>query len=328
MILGIETSCDDTSAAIVDGREIKANIIASQTELHQKFGGIVPEIASRRHLELMLPVLAEAFSQAQVAPEKLRGIAVTQGPGLVGSLLVGVSTAKALALTYGLPFIGVHHTEGHLFANLLSDPQLEPPFLCLTVSGGHTDLLLFEGPGRYRSLGRTRDDAAGEAFDKVARALGLGYPGGPAIQEAARGGDREAFQLPRGLAQEETWDFSFSGLKTATIQTLQKTDRPSDLAASFQWAVVDVLVERSIAAAASLGITQLALSGGVAANALLRSELAARGARRGLYVSLPPPALCTDNAAMIAAAGAWRLEAGQRSGWDLNAIPNLPLPAA
>jgi len=328
LILGIETSCDDTSAAVVCGREVKANIIASQTELHERFGGVVPEIASRRHLELMLPVLEEAFAQAKVTPEELTGIAVTQGPGLVGSLLVGISAAKSLALAYQLPLVGVHHTEGHLFANLLSDPKLEPPFLCLTVSGGHTDLILFQAPGRYQLLRRTRDDAAGEAFDKVARAMDLGYPGGPAIEKMAKRGDREAFPLPRGLSQEETWDFSFSGLKTATIQTLRKTDRIADLAASFQWAVVDVLVERTLSAAEGLKIGQVALSGGVAANSLLRSELARRGEEKGIYVSLPKLDLCTDNAAMIAAAGAWRLEKGERSGWDLNAVPNLPLPTA
>ncbi len=325
-ILGIETSCDDTAAAVLADGKILANIIASQTELHQKYGGVVPEIASRRHLELMIPVLEEAFATAQITPGELDGIAVTQGPGLVGSLLVGVSTAKALALTYKLPLVGIHHTEGHLFANLLVDPQLEPPFLCLTVSGGHTDLLLFKEPGQYQVLGRTRDDAAGEAFDKVARAMGLGYPGGPAIQKAAIGGDREAFALPRGLAHEETFDFSFSGLKTATATILQKTEEISDLAASFQWAVVEVLVERTIAAAKAHKIQSIALSGGVAANTLLREELAGRGREEGLYVSLPPVELCTDNAAMIAAVGSFRLERGERHSWDLNAVPNLPLP--
>lgn len=325
-ILGIETSCDDTAAAVLADGKILANIIASQTELHQKYGGVVPEIASRRHLELMIPVLEEAFATAQITPGELDGIAVTQGPGLVGSLLVGVSTAKALALTYNLPLVGIHHTEGHLFANLLVDPQLEPPFLCLTVSGGHTDLLLFKEPGQYQVLGRTRDDAAGEAFDKVARAMGLGYPGGPAIQKAAIGGDREAFALPRGLAHEETFDFSFSGLKTATATILQKTEEISDLAASFQWAVVEVLVERTIAAAKAHKIQSIALSGGVAANTLLREELEKRGREEGLYVSLPPVELCTDNAAMIAAVGSFRLERGERHSWDLNAVPNLPLP--
>lgn len=325
-ILGIETSCDDTAAAVLADGKILANIIASQTELHQKYGGVVPEIASRRHLELMIPVLEEAFATAQITPGELDGIAVTQGPGLVGSLLVGVSTAKALALTYKLPLVGIHHTEGHLFANLLVDPQLEPPFLCLTVSGGHTDLLLFKEPGQYQVLGRTRDDAAGEAFDKVARAMGLGYPGGPAIQKAAIGGDREAFALPRGLAHEETFDFSFSGLKTATATILQKTEEISDLAASFQWAVVEVLVERTIAAAKAHKIQSIALSGGVAANTLLREELEKRGREEGLYVSLPPVELCTDNAAMIAAVGSFRLERGERHSWDLNAVPNLPLP--
>lgn len=325
-ILGIETSCDDTAAAVLADGKILANIIASQTELHQKYGGVVPEIASRRHLELMIPVLEEAFATAQITPGELDGIAVTQGPGLVGSLLVGVSTAKALALTYNLPLVGIHHTEGHLFANLLVDPQLEPPFLCLTVSGGHTDLLLFKEPGQYQVLGRTRDDAAGEAFDKVARAMGLGYPGGPAIQKAAIGGDREAFALPRGLAHEETFDFSFSGLKTATANILEKTEEISDLAASFQWAVVEVLVERTIAAAKAHKIQSIALSGGVAANTLLREELAGRGREEGLYVSLPPVELCTDNAAMIAAVGSFRLERGERHSWDLNAVPNLPLP--
>lgn len=328
MILGIETSCDDTTAAILDGNQILANVISSQIKIHEVYGGVVPEIASRKHLELMLLVLEEAFAQAKISPEELRGIAVTQGPGLVGSLLVGVSAAKALALSYQLPLVGVHHTEGHLFANLLADPKLEPPFLCLTVSGGHTDLLLFEEPGSYRSIGSTRDDAAGEAFDKVARAMGLGYPGGPAIERAAKGGDREAFPLPRGLQGEETWDFSFSGLKTATVNLLAQTEQIRDLAASFQWAVVDVLVERTALAAESLGISKIALSGGVAANTLLREELAARCGARGFYLSVPPLELCTDNAAMIAAAGTFHLERGERAGWDLNAIPNLPLPVS
>lgn len=337
LVLGVETSCDESAAAVVaGGRELKSNVIASQVATHRKFGGVVPEVASRQHLATIIGVVDAALTEAGVGLGDLAGIAVTYGPGLVGSLLVGVSTAKALALARGLPLVGVNHVEAHIYANFLHEPALEPPLVCLTVSGGHTALFHLPEYGRYVLLGRTRDDAAGEALDKVARVLGLGYPGGPALERLAEGSDREAVSLPRGLSGEETLDFSFSGLKTAALSYLNSVRqregavRPAmarDLAASLQWAVVDVLAGRAVEAARRAGVRTLIVSGGVAANGALRAELRRRGAEAGLAVHFPPPILCTDNAAMVACAGYYRLRRGERAGLDLNAVPNLPLAA-
>ncbi|MGE5554031.1 MAG: tRNA (adenosine(37)-N6)-threonylcarbamoyltransferase complex transferase subunit TsaD [Betaproteobacteria bacterium] len=337
LVLGIETSCDESAAAVVaGGRTLLSNAIASQVAVHRKFGGVVPEVASRKHLETILGVVDSALAEAGVGLGELDGVAVTYGPGLVGSLLVGVSTAKALALAKGLPLVGVNHVEAHIYANFLSDPDLEPPLICLTVSGGHTALFHLPQYGRYLLLGRTRDDAAGEALDKVARVLGLGYPGGPALERLAEGGDPAAVPLPRGLAGEETLDFSFSGLKTAALGYLNAVRQREggvppevarDLAASLQWAVVDILAGRAVAAAERVGVRTLIVSGGVAANRSLRAELRRRGEAAGLSVRFPPPSLCTDNAAMVACAGYYRLRRGERAGLDLNAVPNLPLGA-
>jgi N6-L-threonylcarbamoyladenine synthase len=348
-LLGIETSCDETAAAVVDdGRALRSNIIASQIKVHAAFGGIVPEVAARQHLILLGPVVERALAEAAATWESIDAIAVTRGPGLAGSLLVGLNFAKAVALARGLPLVGVNHMEGHLYANWLL-PDVEPmfPLLCLLVSGAHTDLVLMRDHGAYRLLGRTRDDAAGEAFDKVARLLGLGYPGGPAIQRAAEGGDPAAFAFPRAMLHTG-YDFSFSGLKTAVLRAVERlsgvpvaagrqselspaeaarqglaTNLPiADLAASFQQAVVDVLVEKTCRAAARFRVRQVAVGGGVAANALLRAELPRR---LGAPVLFPPLALCTDNAAMIAACGYYRYARGQRDGWDLDAVPSLRL---
>ena len=372
VILGIETSCDETAAAVVtDGRVILSNVVASQVELHRRYGGVYPELASRQHVLDIVPVIQEALMRAALEWSALDAIAVTHGPGLVGSLLVGVNAAKAIAWAKGLPLIGVNHLEAHLYANWLIPPPKDSgtppmpapvprfPLICLIVSGGHSDLVLMTAPQRYRILGRTLDDAAGEAFDKVARLLGLGYPGGPAIQAAAqgrsgpngggrpeRGGDPHCFDLPRALWQSG-YDFSFSGLKTAVLHIAQdyagvigqpsqlkarataahqppaKRQLPvADLAASFQAAVVDVLVEKTQRAAGEFQAKEVLLAGGVASNALLRQEMMAR---LRVPVRCPPPALCTDNAAMVAAAGHFQYEAGERSSWDLDVRPGLRL---
>ncbi|MBO8126286.1 MAG: tRNA (adenosine(37)-N6)-threonylcarbamoyltransferase complex transferase subunit TsaD [Firmicutes bacterium] len=335
LVLGIESSCDETAAAVVkNGREVLSNVISSQVQIHQKYGGVVPEVASRNHLERVLPVVDEAVRTAGVSLREVAGVAVTYGPGLVGSLLVGVSVAKALAFALKVPLIGINHIEGHIYANFLAFPELVPPFLCLTVSGGHTALLVIHEPGRYEVLGNTRDDAAGEAFDKVARVLGLGYPGGPEIEKAARRGDPEAFSFPRALQGEDTLDFSFSGLKTAVLNHLnqrrQKTgaaslsqDEVADIAASFQAAIIDSLVEKTVLAMERTGIKQIALSGGVSANMALRERLEAVAKERGAQFFAPPLKYTTDNAAMIASAGYYRLMAGERSEMSLNAIPDL-----
>jgi N6-L-threonylcarbamoyladenine synthase len=335
LVLGIETSCDETAASVVrEGREIQSNIIASQVDLHRLYGGVVPEIASRKHIELIMPVIDLALKEANVRPEELDAIAVTYGPGLVGALLVGLSAAKAMALALGCPLIGINHIEGHIYANVLQYPEVEPPLVCLTVSGGHTDLLYIDEYGHYEILGRTRDDAAGEAFDKIARVMGLDYPGGPEIAKLARDGDPQAIDFPRGLMQADTYDFSFSGLKTAAINYIhtirQRGDElpVEDIAASLQASIVDVLVSKTVAAAREYQVRTVLLSGGVAANESLRRQLRQVAGLHGLKVYYPTQVLCTDNAAMIACAGYYRYRRGERSPWDLNAVPNLRLGEA
>ena len=341
-ILGVETSCDETSAAVVqDGDRVLSDIIASQVELHARYGGVVPEVASRQHLLQIIPIIRRAMEQARVGWADIDAVAVTAGPGLAGSLLVGVNAAKAIALARGLPLVGVNHLEGHIYANWLASEGAAPakpqfPLLCLIVSGGHTDLVLMRGHGDYRVLGRTRDDAAGEAFDKVARVLGLGYPGGPAVQRIA---EEAAHPVPMPRAWlKGTDDFSFSGLKTAVLHLAQerglyppsdpdggsqaRREAVADIAAGFQEAVVEVLVEKTVAAAAQHQVGQVLLAGGVAANRPLRERMAQRSP---VPLSIPPPILCTDNAAMIAACGFFHLQRGQRSSFDLDVASNLAL---
>lgn len=327
-ILGLETSCDETAAAVVtEGKRILSNMVASQVEIHARYGGVFPEIASRQHIRDILPVIEEALSQATMELGQLDGIAVTIGPGLAGSLVVGVNAAKGLALALNLPLIGINHLEAHIYTIWTQGPEIEFPLLCLIASGGHTNLVVMRDHGEYEALGQTLDDAAGEAFDKVARLLGLGYPGGPAIQEVAEEGDPKAFDLPRAWLPG-TYNFSFSGLKTAVLYLVQRLEKEgkelplADLAASFQAAVVDVLVEKTRLAAQEHNVKQVLLVGGVAANTLLRQEMRKRVEFPVLY---PPPELCTDNAVGVAAAGWFRLEAGERSGWDLDVIPGLKL---
>ena len=327
-ILGIETSCDETAAAVVaDGRDVLSSVVSSQIDLHARFGGVVPEIASRAHVDLIVPVVAEAMLHAGVeGPSDVAAVACTVGPGLIGSLLVGVSHAKALALVWGVPFVGVNHLEGHLYASFLEEPDLELPAVVLLVSGGHTLLILMEAPGRYRLLGGTIDDAAGEAFDKVARFLGLGYPGGPAIDRLSMEGDPHAVAFPRGL-KGEGFDFSFSGLKTSVITYVRKHPEleVADVAASFQEAVVDVLVTKARAAAKETGAKAICLAGGVAANSSLRERTLDACIADGLHAYLPSRAMCTDNAAMIAAAGWHRLQSDGPTALDAGADPNLRL---
>jgi len=327
-ILGLETSCDETAAAVVsEGRRILSNVVASQVEIHARYGGVFPELASRQHIRDILPVIEEALSQAKMELGQLDGLAVTIGPGLAGSLVVGVNAAKGLALALNLPLIGINHLEAHIYTIWTQGAEVEFPLLCLIASGGHTNLVLMSGHGEYETLGQTLDDAAGEAFDKVARLLGLGYPGGPAIQEKAKEGDPEAFDLPRAWLPG-TYDFSFSGLKTAVLYLVRRLEEEekglplADLAASFQAAVVDVLVEKTRLAAQEHGVKQVLLVGGVAANTLLRQEMRERVEVSVLY---PPPELCTDNAVGVAAAGWFRLQRGERSGWDLDVVPGLRL---
>ena len=322
-ILAIETSCDETAAAVVeDGRRLLSNQIASQVEIHARYGGVVPEVASRQHLLSIIPILKQAMAEAGVSWQELAGIAVTVGPGLAGSLLVGVNAAKAAALAHNLPLIGVNHLEGHLYANWLGDESIEFPLICLIVSGGHSDLVLVRGHGDYVVLGRTRDDAAGEAFDKAARILGLGYPGGPAIEQAARSGTA-SIPLPRAWLKGSS-DFSFSGVKTALLRLVEagKISSAADAAASFQEAVVDVLVTKTVAVAKERRAKQVLLAGGVAANARLRQLLTESSP---LPVLVPPPILCTDNAAMIATCGYYRLQAGKTNSLDLDVTPGLKL---
>lgn len=326
-ILGIETSCDETAAAVVAGaRTVMSSVVSSQIDLHARYGGVVPEIASRAHLELMMPVVAEALLEARVDPGDLGAVGATYGPGLIGSLLIGVSAAKALALAWDLPFVAVNHLEAHLYATLLEEPDLEFPLVVLLVSGGHTMLVRMDGPGHYQILGATLDDAAGEAFDKVARFLGLGYPGGPAIDALAMTGNSEAIRFPRAML-EDGYDFSFSGLKTAVINWVRKHPDvdTADVAASFQQAVVDVLVAKSARAAAEVGAKGLCLGGGVAANSQLREAFLDACVAAGIRGFLPSRAMCTDNAAMVAAAAHHRLRLDGPSPLDVGAVPGLGL---
>jgi len=335
-VLGIETSCDDTAAATLRGREILANVVSSQDHVHSRYGGVVPELASRHHMENVLPIVDQALSQARVRLEQLDGIAVTCGPGLVGSLLVGVSVAKALAMARQVPLVGVNHLEGHLLAVLL-EQEVAFPFLCLLVSGGHTSLYLARDWGNYQRLGATRDDAAGEAFDKGAKMFGLGYPGGRVIDQLARQGDPQTIRFPRAhlkpaLGKGEgagTYDFSFSGLKTALRQFLVTSGRSvyqaADIVASYQEAIVDMLVTTVLRAASDHKTERIVISGGVSANSRLRQRMREEGEQNGLRIFLPSLKLCTDNAAMIAFAGQWRLARGQRADLQLNASATLPL---
>lgn len=327
-VLGVETSCDETAAAVVaDGQQVLSSVVSSQVDLHAAFGGVVPELASRAHVELLTPVIAQAMLEAGVEGKDLGAVAATVGPGLVGSLLVGLSAAKALSLVWGVPFVGVNHLEGHIYASFLEEPDLEPPLVVLLVSGGHTMLIAMEGRGRYRQLGATLDDAAGEAYDKVARFLGLGYPGGPAIDRLAMEGDAGAIDFPRGLLREG-YDFSFSGIKTSVVTYVRKHPDAStaDVAASFQEAVVDVLVTKAQRAAAEIGATGIVLGGGVAANSRLRERVLDACIADGLRAFLPSRAMCTDNAAMIAAAGWWRLRSDGPTPLGAGADPSLGLP--
>lgn len=340
LILGIETSCDETAAAVLeDGRLIRSNVITSQVAIHAPYGGIVPELASRRQVEAICPVVQEALAQAGVGLQDLSAIAVTAGPGLVGSLLVGVSVAKAFAYALQLPLAAVNHLEGHIHAVFLEHPGLEPPFVALVASGGHTHLYAVEDFLHYRLLGRTRDDAAGEAFDKVAKLLGLGYPGGPIIEKVAQGGDPKAVHFPRAFLGEGSFDFSFSGLKTAVRSYVRGlgvnllNPKPytltstllADICASFQQAVVEVLAKTAVRAAGRIGAKRIVLAGGVACNQALRHHLEEQAAEEGIDVFYPSPFLCTDNAAMIAAAGWRRILSGERASLDLNASADLPL---
>lgn len=331
-ILAIETSCDETAAAVVrNGREVLSNIISSQIDLHTLYGGVVPEIASRKHIEKINQVAGEALREADRKLSDMDAIAVTYGPGLVGALLVGVSAAKAISFASGIPLIGVHHIEGHISANYIENKELEPPFVCLVVSGGHSHLVVVRDYGEYEILGRTRDDAAGEAFDKVARAIGLGYPGGPKIDKVSKEGNPEAISFPRAKVGDSDYDFSFSGLKSAVLNYLNSCEMKgiaicqADVAASFQKAVVDVLVEHSMHAVAESGMKKFAIAGGVASNSALRSALEKECQKQGVTFYHPSPILCTDNAAMIGAAAYYEYQKGVRHGYDLNAVPNLKL---
>jgi len=332
LILAIESSCDETAAAVVrNGREVLSNVISSQIELHKLFGGVVPEIASRKHIEKINEVIEEALQQAQVTLDDLDAVGVTYGPGLVGALLVGVAEAKAISYAKKLPLVGVHHIEGHISANYIENKDLEPPFLCMVVSGGHTHLVLVKDYGVYEIIGCTRDDAAGEAFDKVARAIGLGYPGGPKIDKLAKEGNPKAIAFPKAHVHDAPMDFSFSGIKSAVLNYINgcrmkgEPVNEADIAASFQNAVVEVLVEKTLLAAKTLGMKKVCLAGGVASNSALRSAMKAGCEAAGLAFYYPSPVLCTDNAAMIGAAAYYEYLAGTRHGLDLNAVPNLKI---
>jgi len=323
-ILGIETSCDETAAAIVvDGCRVLSNVISSQIDIHSRYGGIVPEVASRQHLLAIIPVIQKALTQADIELKDIDAVAVTHGPGLAGSLIVGVNIAKTIALSCRVKLIGINHLEGHIYANWLEGVEPEFPIICLIVSGGHTDIVLMRSHGLYEPIGRTRDDAAGEAFDKVARILNLGYPGGPAIEKSATEGDSSTYRLPRAWLKN-TDDFSFSGLKTSALRLSESLDNSAsaDVAASFQEAVADVLVSKTIAAASRLGASNILLCGGVAANRMLRNMMLERSP---IPVNTPSPILCTDNAAMIASCAYYRIQKGDSSALDLDVLPNIRL---
>ena len=332
LILAIESSCDETAASVVkNGRCVLSNIISSQIAIHTLYGGVVPEIASRKHIEKINQVVEAALKEADVTLDDIDAIGVTYGPGLVGALLVGVAEAKAIAYAKKKPLVGVHHIEGHVSANYIEHPDLEPPFLCEIISGGHTHLVIVKDYGSFEILGRTRDDAAGEAFDKVARAIGLGYPGGPKIDKLAKEGNPHAIDFPRAHMEDAPYDFSFSGVKSAVLNHLNKcrmTGEPvveADIAASFQQAVVDVLVDNAIRAAKDYHMDRLAIAGGVASNGALRAAMEAECEKEGIRFYRPSPIFCTDNAAMIGVAAYYEYRKGTRHGWDLNAVPNLKL---
>jgi len=329
LILGIETSCDETAAAIVDGAIVRSNVIASQIDIHAKFGGIVPEVASRKHVEAIGYTIKQAVESSGTTLSEVEAIAVTSDYGLVGSLMVGVAAGKSLAYALNVPLVGIHHIEGHIFANILSNPTMPVPHICLTVSGGHTMLIYVRELCQYETIGNTLDDAAGEAFDKIAKFLGLGFPGGPVIDSLSAKGDRTAFDLPRPMQRSRSLDFSFSGLKTAVVNRFKTDDRSAlplaDIAASFQEAVVDVLVNKTVRAAEQKAVQTISVTGGVSSNNRLRESFRQVCHKKGMEVFFPGQEFCTDNAAMVAAAGAVRLERGDRSGLDLNAVPNAPL---
>ncbi len=332
LILAIESSCDETAASVVkNGRCVLSNIISSQIAIHTLYGGVVPEIASRKHIEKINQVVEAALKEADVTLDDIDAIGVTYGPGLVGALLVGVAEAKAIAYAKKKPLVGVHHIEGHVSANYIEHPDLEPPFLCEIISGGHTHLVIVKDYGSFEILGRTRDDAAGEAFDKVARAIGLGYPGGPKIDKLAKEGNPHAIDFPRAHMEDAPYDFSFSGVKSAVLNHLNKcrmTGEPiveADIAASFQQAVVDVLVDNAIRAAKDYHMDRLAIAGGVASNGALRAAMEAACEKEGIRFYRPSPIFCTDNAAMIGVVAYYEYQKGTRHGWDLNAVPNLKL---
>ena len=331
-ILAIESSCDETAAAVVvNGREERSNVISSQIALHTLYGGVVPEIASRKHIEKINQVITQALEDADTTLEEIDAIGVTYGPGLVGALLVGVAEAKAIAYAAKKPLVGVHHIEGHICANYIENKELEPSFLCLVASGGHTHLVKVADYGKYEIIGRTRDDAAGEAFDKVARAIGLGYPGGPKIEKKAKEGNDKAIVFPKAKVAENPYDFSFSGLKSAVLNYIngckmkQQEINEADIAASFQKAVIDVLVEHAVHAAKEYRIDKFAIAGGVASNQTLREAMEKACKERGIQFYHPSPIFCTDNAAMIGSAAYYEYLQGRRDGWDLNAVPNLKL---
>ncbi len=332
LILAIESSCDETAAAVVkNGREVLSNVISSQIELHKLYGGVVPEIASRKHIEKINQVIEEALEDASVTLDDIDAIGVTYGPGLVGALLVGVAEAKAIAYAKKLPLVGVHHIEGHISANYIENKELEPPFICLVVSGGHTHLVCVKDYGKYEILGRTRDDAAGEAFDKVARAIGLGYPGGPKIDKLSKEGDANAIVFPKAHIEDAPYDFSFSGVKSSVLNYINgckmkgEEFNQADIAASFQKAVTDVLVDNAMKAVKEHGFTKLAIAGGVASNSTLRNAMKVACEKNQIEFYHPSPIFCTDNAAMIGVAAYYEYMNGTRHGWDLNAVPNLKL---